>query len=213
MKKITIVVVDDHRLVREMWQELFRSRLDIEVIGDSGLFNEAVELIRSKRPDIVLLDINLAESSGFDIVPLVKKYAPGTKIISVSMHAQPAYAKKMLQLGAMGYVTKNSSREEIFLAIRQVLEGKKFICQEIKEIISDKVMVDGPAAPHINDLSLREVEIIKYIKEGHSSKEIASHLCISIRTVEVHRHNILKKLKLKNSAALVSFIHNKDLSL
>lgn len=212
MKKITIVVVDDHRLVREMWQALFASRLDIEVIGDSGLFNEAVELIRSKRPDIVLLDINLAEASGFDIVPLVKKYAPGTRIISVSMHAQPAYAKKMLQLGAMGYLTKNSSREEMFLAIKEVLQGKKFVCQEIKEIISEKVMNDS-LTPHINDLSLRELEIVKYIKEGLSSKEIANHLCISVRTVEVHRHNILKKLKLKNTAGLLSFVHNMDLSL
>jgi DNA-binding NarL/FixJ family response regulator len=122
------------------------------------------------------------------------------------MHSQPAYAKKMLQIGAKGYVTKNSSKEEMIKAIMEVYKGNKFICDEIKNIISDQLLTEQTDSPNINSLTEREIQIINYIKEGSSSKEIATSLNISLKTVEVHRHNILKKLKLKNSASLVNFI-------
>jgi two-component system, NarL family, invasion response regulator UvrY len=212
MNKISVVIVEDHQLVREMWSQLFSVRKDIEVVGKSGGFEEAIELIKEKRPDIVLLDINLPGASGMDAVPLIRKFAPGSKIIAVSMHSQPAYAKKMLQLGARGYVTKNSSHEEMFTAVDTVMSGKTYVCIEIKNIISDLAMQDEPSGPDIKDLSLREIEIIRLIKEGLSSKEIAVRLNISSRTAEVHRHNILKKLGLKNTASLISYINTTDLS-
>ena len=124
------------------------------------------------------------------------------------MHSQPAYAKKMLQVGAKGYVTKNSSKEEMFNAITEVYNGNKYVCDEIKTIISDQLLDDNNDAPSINSLTEREMQIIHHIREGHSSKEIATQLDISLKTVEVHRHNILKKLKLKNSASLVNFINS-----
>jgi two-component system, NarL family, invasion response regulator UvrY len=209
--KTTIIVVDDHKLVREMWQELFARTHDIEVIGESGQFNEAIDLIKLKRPNIVLLDINLSHASGFDAVPLISKFSPGTKIIAVSMHSQPAYAKKMMQLGARGYVTKNSSREEMLTAIEDVKNGKKYVCTEIKDIISEKVFNENSAEHGVQELSLREMEVINFLKEGFSSKEIASKMSISIRTVEVHRHNILKKLGIKNTAGLINYINKADL--
>jgi len=212
MNKITVVVVEDHQLVREMWVQLFAGRKEIEVVGETGGFADAIEMIKTKRPDIVLLDINLPESSGLDAVPLIRKFAPGSRIIAVSMHNQPAYTKKMLQLGARGYVTKNSSHEEIFAAIDAVMAGKTYVCMEIKNILSEQALQDEPAGPNVKELSLREIEIIKLIKEGLSSKEIAARLHISIRTAEVHRHNILKKLGLKNTASLISFINTTDLS-
>jgi two-component system invasion response regulator UvrY len=212
MNKVTVVVVEDHQLVREMWVQLFAGKKEIEVVGETGGFEEAIEMIRVKRPDIVLLDINLPGASGLDAVPLIRKFAPGSRIIAVSMHNQPAYTKKMLQLGARGYVTKNSSHEEIFTAIDTVMAGKTYVCMEIKNILSDQALQDEPTGPKLNELSLREIEIIKLIKEGLSSKEIATRLHISIRTAEVHRHNILKKLGLKNTASLISFINTTDLS-
>ena len=211
MKKISIAIVEDHKLVREMWAHLFSGKPEIEVVGKSGEFDEAIEMIKIKRPDIVLLDINLPGASGLDAVPLIRKFAPGTRIIAVSMHSQPAYAKKMLQLGAKGYVTKNSSHEEMYMAVDSVMEGKTYVCQEIKNIISEQAMQDEPSGPDIKELSLREIEIVRLIKAGHSSKEIAAQLNISTRTAEVHRHNILKKLKLKNTASLISFINTTDL--
>ena len=212
MKKISIFVVDDHKLVREMWSELFSRNNEIEVIGESGDFDDAISKIKDKRPDVVLLDINLAQSSGFDAVPLIRKFAPGSMIIAVSMHCQPAYVKKMLQLGAKGYVTKNSSRNEILMAVHEVMAGRKYVCEEIRNIISDQMLNDEPGSG-VENLSLREIEVIRLIKEGHSSKEIASVLEISVRTAEVHRHNILKKLRLKNTAALINFINTTDLTL
>lgn len=212
MKKISVIVVEDHKLVREMWTSLFADNNEIEVIGESGVFDEAIELIKIKRPDIVLLDINLPQASGLDAVPLIRKFAPGSGIIAVSMHNQPAYAKKMLQLGAKAYVTKNSSHQEILDAVKEVMNGRTYICNEIKDNLSDQMLKDESSGPDIKDLSIREIEIIRFIKEGLSSKEIAANLDIAVRTVEVHRHNILKKLGLKNTASLINFINTTDLT-
>lgn len=212
MKKITIVIVDDHKLIREMWVKLFAPKNEIEVTGESGILEEAIELIKSKCPDIVLLDINLAAASGLDAVPLIRKFSPTTKIIAVSMHNQPAFAKKMLKLGAKGYVTKNSSHEEMFAAVEQVMNGHTYICNEIKDILANQALSDEPENRSIKDLSFREIEIIKHIKNGLSSKEIATELNITTKTVEVHRHNILKKLNLRNSTSLINFINTTDLT-
>lgn len=208
MKKTSIVVVDDHKLIREMWTRMFAEKNDVEIAGEAGELDEAVELIKQVRPDIVLLDINLFDKSGLEAVPQIRKYSPGTRIIAVSMHNQPAYAKKMLQLGASGYVTKNSSHTEIFKAVEEVMSGRKYVCTEIKNILSDQILETESEEGGMKDLSLREIEVIKLINKGHSSKEIASELNISVRTIEVHRHNILKKLKLKNTASLLSYINN-----
>lgn len=212
MKKISILIVDDHKLIREMWSKLFAGNTSLEIIGESGILSEAVELIKDTRPDIVLLDINLADDSGLDAVPLIRKFSPLTRIIGVSMHNQPAFAKKMFSLGAKGYVTKNSSHHEIFKAIDEVMKGRAYVCSEIKEIISNQALNNEPEERTIKDLSFREIEIIKHIKNGLSSKEIASMLHISLKTVEVHRHNILKKLNLKNAAALINYINTTDLA-
>jgi DNA-binding NarL/FixJ family response regulator len=212
MKKISIAVVEDHQLIRDMWATLFAGNGQLEVVGGSGELEQAIEMIKTKRPDIVLLDINLPKASGLDAVPLIRKFSPGTRIIAVSMHSQPAYAKKMMQLGARAYVTKNSSHQEMFKAIDEVMNGRTYLCSEIKDILSEQIMNNEFGESGIKDLSLREIEIIKLIKEGLSSKEIAAKLNLSYRTVEVHRHNILKKLKLNNTAALINFINTTDLS-
>jgi two-component system invasion response regulator UvrY len=211
MKKITIVIIDDHKLIREMWAKLLSGRTDIEVTGESGRLNDAVEMVKIKRPDIVFLDINLADASGLDAVPFIRKFAPGSRIIAVSMHTQPVYAKKMFRLGAKGYITKNSSHHEMLQAVDEVMKGGIYICSEIKDALAGQALQDDNNELSVNDLSLREIEIIKLIKEGLTSKEISACLNISVRTVEVHRHNILKKLKLKNAPALINFIKNTDL--
>ncbi len=111
------------------------------------------------------MDINMTPVSGLEATKQIRKVSPGSKIIGVSMHSQPAYAKKMLQIGAKGYVTKNSSREEMFKAIMEVSLGNRYICEEVKNIISEQIMDDNPSQG-INALSEREMQIVKLIKEG-----------------------------------------------
>ena len=142
---------------------------------------------------------------------MVRKYSPGSRVIGISMHSMPAYARRMLQVGAMGYVTKNSSRDELVEAIIDVNGGKKYICAEVKNILALQELDEESGIPDMNLLSRREIDVVQLIKEGFSSKEIAGKLEISLKTVEVHRYNILRKLKLKNTAALVNFINTQGL--
>ncbi len=208
MEKISILIADDHKLIRETWTYILNSDPRFQVIAECGDAEQAVEMAKQKRPHIILMDINMTPFSGFEATEQIRKVSPGSKIIGVSMHSQPAYAKKMLQVGAKGYVTKNSSKEEMFTAIMEVFRGNKYVCDEIKTIISDQLLEENQDMPSINSLTEREIQIINHIREGLSSKEIAAKLEISLKTVEVHRHNILKKLKLKNSASLVNFINS-----
>ena len=205
--KITILIVDDHKLIRDTWSFILNSDPRFQVIAETDSGKSAIELAESNQPNIILMDINMSPMNGFESTREIRKISPESKIIGVSMHSQPAYAKKMLQVGAMGYITKNSSKEEMIGAITEVAQGNKYICHEVKAILSEQILEDNEK-PDINMLSQREVEIIDLIKQGQSSKEIALHLSITLKTVEVHRHNILKKLNLKNTAALVNFINN-----
>lgn len=213
MKKVSIMIVDDHTLIRETWSFLLGKNENFEVVAECGDGERAIELARDKRPDVVLLDINMAPMSGFDILKMIRKYSPGSKIIGVSMHSQPAYAKKMLRLGAKGYVTKNSPRNEMMEAITEVSNNNTYVCQEVKNILSEQLLNGDQSNPDINNLSEREMQIVRSLKEGLSSKEIAMELSISLKTVEVHRHNILKKLKLKNTVSLINFINSQAFDL
>jgi DNA-binding NarL/FixJ family response regulator len=207
MEKITILLIDDHKLIRESWSFILNSDSRFEVVGETDSIEEAVSIAISANPRIVLMDINMAPVNGFDGTKMIRKHSPDSRVIGISMHSMPAYARKMLQLGAMGYVTKNSSKDELITAIIEVNEGKRYICEEVKNILAQQEFEDETGKPDMNTLSKRELDITRLIREGLSSREIALELEISIKTVEVHRYNILKKLNLRNTAALVNFIN------
>jgi two-component system invasion response regulator UvrY len=171
-----------------------------------------IDEITELRPDVVILDININPFSGIEATTMIKKLAPGTKIIGVSMHNQPSFAKKMIRNGATGYVTKNSSKLEMYDAIRSVMKGEKFICAEIQRNITNQLLVEEEDNK-LSKLTEREIEIIKLIKNGSTNKEIAETLFLSPRTVETHRARILKKLGLKNSLSLVKYINESFLDL
>ncbi len=212
MEKISILLVDDHRLIRDSWSFILNSDPRFEVVAETSNGEEAIEMAISIKPDIILMDVNMTPVNGFDATRQIRKILPEAKIIGVSMHTMPAYAKRMLQLGALGYVTKNSSKEEMLTAILEVNEGRKYICEEVKNILAQQELDETVvSATDMNMLSRRELDIINLIKEGQSSKEIARQLDISLKTVEVHRYNILKKLNLKNTAALVNYINTQGL--
>jgi DNA-binding NarL/FixJ family response regulator len=208
MEKISILITDDHTLVRESWSFILNNDLRFKVIGECSTGEEAVEAARQLRPDVVIMDINLPGMSGMEAASIIRKNSPGTRILCVSMHTQPAYARKMIQHGALGYVTKTSSSEEMIQAILEVYNNRKYICNDIKNILSNQLLSTDEQVNGFNTLSAREIDVINYIKKGLSSKEIAQELNLSVKTVEVHRYNILKKLKLKNVAAMVNYVNN-----
>ncbi len=209
---INILIADDHKLIRETWTIILNRDSRFKVIGSCSNSEDAVKMTGDLHPDVVLMDINMLPFSGIEATRQIREISPDTRIIGVTMHSQPAYAKKMLQLGASGYVTKNSSKEEMINAILQVSEGNKFICEEIKELISE-ASEDPAMVEAVNTLTEREMDVINLIKNGNSSKDISIKLQISIKTVEVHRHNILKKLKLKNAAALIHYMYASSMSI
>lgn len=200
----TVLIIDDHTLLRETWAHLINQNPDYTVAGSVGSAEEALVQAKELQPQIILLDINLPGISGLQATPLLLQAAPQTKIIGVSMHNQPTYVKQMLRSGAVGYVTKSSRTAELFEAFKEALAGRKYLCEEIKNIIAEQLGTDETKAA----LSERELSIIRLLKEGMSSKEIAAQLAIATKTVDVHRYNILKKLKLRNTAALVQYISN-----
>src|SRR5439155_20967438 len=138
--------------------------------------------------DIVIMDIKLPGINGIEATQQIRKVSPDSKILGVSLPTQPMYDRNLMQKGAMGYVTKNSSREEMFKAILEVYSGKKYVCEEIKNILSEQIISGEDQQSGLNSLSQREIEIISFIKKGYSSKEIADALSISVKTVEVHRY-------------------------
>jgi RNA polymerase sigma factor (sigma-70 family) len=171
-----------------------------------------IDEITEVKPDVAILDININPFSGIEATKMIKKLAPGTKIIGVSMHNQPSFAKKMMRNGAMGYVTKNSSKQEMYDAIKSVMNGQKYICAEIQKNITNQMLVDEDDNK-LSTLTEREIEIIKLIKNGMTNKEIAEQLFLSPRTVETHRARILKKLDLKNSLSLIKYINDSFMDL
>lgn len=205
---ISILIADDHRLIRETWTYILNRDSRFKVIGSCSNSEEAVKMSGKKHPNVVLMDINMIPFSGIEATRQIREVSPDTRIIGVTMHSQPAYAKKMMQLGASGYVTKNSSTEEMVNAILEVSLGNKFICEEMQELLAESNDEADDINAAINSLTEREMDVINLIKKGSSSKEISAKLEISIKTVEVHRHNILKKLKLKNAASLIHFMNS-----
>jgi two-component system invasion response regulator UvrY len=202
-KKITVLIADDHKLIRDTWAFLINSDKRFSVIGETGNAEEAVAMAVSLRPDIILMDISIQPIDGFEATRRILEKMPGAKIIGVSMYSQPAMARKLIRCGGKGYVTKQSPKEEMLKAIEEVMNGKQYICEDIKNLFTEQ-MFTGFHQPSVNDLSQRELEIVGFIRKGLSSKEIAQRLGITSKTVEVHRYNILRKLEVKNTAELIN---------
>jgi DNA-binding NarL/FixJ family response regulator len=211
-KKIRIIIADDHLLIAETWATLINMDPDFEVVKVYDNTKTMIDEITVMKPDIAILDININPFSGIEATKMIKKLAPGTRIIGVSMHNQPSFAKKMIRNGAMGYVTKNSTKIEMYDAIRAAMKGDKYICAEIQKNITNQMLVDDDDNK-LSKLTEREIEIIKLIKNGSTNKEIAEQLFLSPRTVETHRARILKKLDLKNSLSLVKYINDSFMDL
>lgn len=207
MNPISILIADDHALIRQTWTFIFNTNPRFKVVGESSTGEQTVALAGELRPDLVIMDINMPGLDGMEATRLIAQCAPATKVIAVTSHAQPAYARRMMQCGALGYVTKSSPSSEFFTAIDTVLSGKRYICQQIKDSFTEELLSGERTQAALHALTAREREIIGLVREGWPSARIAQQLFISEKTVEVHRYNILKKLNLKNTPALINYIN------
>jgi DNA-binding NarL/FixJ family response regulator len=208
MSKISVLICEDLQLIRDVWGQLLNAdpRFEVVAICESG--EKALSMVDLLKPDVLVTDITMKGIDGFELTQLVRASSPATRILAVSMHIQVSYAKKIMSLGAGGYVTKNSPVEELCTAIVDIYHGKKYICEEIKQSLASRLTDDD--TPSSNSLSVREMEIVNFVKSGLSSVQIGERLQLSKKTVEAHRYNIMKKLSVKNTASLVNFMNTAD---
>ncbi|WP_276503187.1 response regulator transcription factor [Terrimonas pollutisoli] len=201
---ITLFLADDHKLITDAWTGILNADRRFRVIGSANNSANALSLITQCHPDIVLLDISMTPIDGYELTRSIKECHNHIQVIAVSYFDMPSCFTKILKAGASGYVTKTSSIEELKEAIVTVHMGEKYACSEINQNIVRQVLRPDEMTAAIKSLTTKQLSIIDYLKKGFSSKEIASLAGISRRTVEIHRYNIMKKLGLKNIAALIN---------
>lgn len=198
---IKILLVEDHKLVRQAWRNILLTQSDIKIIGEAETGTEALAFVRQTSPDIILLDINLKGESGSAIIPTLCNILPHPKIVVVSMNSEYSFVKNMFKLGVVGYVTKNASLEDMLAGIREVAQGKKYLSQDLRQLFAESALDEGEKPT----ISLKEIEIIKLIAQGLTNKEIAHAQNISEKTVEGRKTSIYKKLQIKNNVGLLKY--------
>jgi two-component system invasion response regulator UvrY len=205
---ISVFIVDDHKLILDAWTRLLKDFDQIEIIGTASSGQKAHSAIKELRPDIVLMDINLNEVSGIELTGEITKTLPKTKIIGLSMHDDIVFVKQMLRKGASGYLTKNIDTVELVQAIEEVYNGKTYVCREIK----DREFFQSISNTGVNNnITSKELEVIKLVIKGNTSKQIGELLNIAKRTVDTHRYNVMKKLELNKVTQLIEWAKNKGI--
>lgn len=206
---IRLLLVDDHTIIRDGIQALLADVADLQVVGQARNGQELLDQLPTTPADVVLMDLNMPGLSGFEAIPLLREQFPEVRILILSMLDHEKYVHQALEAGALGYILKNASKEEIIHAIRTVASGRPFLCTEVGLSLLSK-LVQVPATPSNgvkkpSDLSNRETEVLRLIAEGLTNAEIADKLFTSKRTIETHRQNIIEKTQAKNTAALIKY--------
>lgn len=206
--KMRVLIADDHAIVREGLRSLLEVQPDIEVAGEAKNGEEVLSMARDLRPDIVLMDITMPGMNGLEATRRIKQDNPDVKILILTMHEGDEYFFKLLDAGASGYLVKGCSSSELVSALRAVQQGDVFLYPTMtKKLLSDYLQRGkaGSEKERMDGLTNRELEILKYIADGHTNQEIAEALVLSVATVQTHRANIMSKLGLHNSAGLVKY--------
>ena len=208
--KKTILIVDDHPLVREGLKSILKPAAEYEVVGQAGNARDAFEMVKKLKPNLVLLDLSLPDKSGLELSREIRNISLSTRILIVSMHSQVDYIVKAFQAGATGYMTKESATERLLKGIEHVLNGEYFMDGAVSHAVVTKLMQTPEKEMKITDagyetLTSREQEVMVLLAEGNSAKEAAAKLFISPKTVENHRTNIMNKLGLHSTLELVRY--------
>jgi DNA-binding NarL/FixJ family response regulator len=206
----TILIVDDHPLVREGLNSILKSAAGYEVVGQAANARDAITMVKSHRPDLVLLDLSLPDKSGLELSGEIRHISPPTRIMIVSMHSKVDYIVKAFQAGATGYMTKESATESLLIGIERVLNGEYFMDGSVSHRVVEKLLHTPDKEMKITDaayetLTPREQEVMVLLAEGNSAKDAAAKLFISPKTVENHRTNIMNKLDLHSTLELVRY--------
>jgi len=206
MNVTRVLLADDHALVRAGIRALIEKIPGVEVVGEAGTGREALDLVRSKLPNIALMDIAMTELGGLEALPRITKDFPSVKVIILSAHASEEYVIRALREGASGYMLKDSATTELELAINSVIQGKIYLSPSISRTVIDDYLqrVSGAVSP-LEQLTSRQREILQLIAEGKNTKEIAAELDISIKTVESHRLQLMDRLDIHDIPGLVRY--------
>ena len=207
-KKFTILIVEDHTLLRHGLVDMIISDPTLEVVGEVDNGRDAIQQAKILMPDLILMDLNLPIMNGTEALSEIKRANPNIKVMVLTVHKADEYIRDTLKSGADGYMLKNATRDEFMLAVHTVLDGGNYLTEEIAMNFNDISVNDSVA--DWEKLSNREREVLKLVAEGYTNKQIANVMSISIKTVEKHRSNLMSKLGLHNSAALTAYaIKNK----
>jgi len=209
----TILLVDDHKIIRDALKFYFVDNPEFEVLDEAGNGVEALKLLDSNTFDIVISDVSMPVMGGIEFMENVKLNFPEQKVLVLSSQDDPMSINKMIALGAHGYVLKSAAKEEMFLAINNILKGENYYSKDVYETIIAHIAHTKPKQRLTldKDLSDREKEVLQLIVQEHSNQEIADKLFISIRTAESHKRNLLEKTGCKNIAGLVMYAVERDL--
>ena len=215
---IRIILAEDHRILRDGLRAIFLNEPDLELAGEATDGREAVNLARDLQPDLLILDLSMPRVDGLSALKEIKRLAPQTRVLVMTVHRTEEYVFRAIEDGADGYILKDASATELLLAVRSVLGGERFLSaavatQVVTAFLKGKRMRDEPPRPRspLESLSTREREVLKLVAEGYRSREIGEFLYISDKTVEKHRANLMRKLGVNSAVALTAFAIEKGL--
>jgi DNA-binding NarL/FixJ family response regulator len=208
MKPISILIADDHAVVRSGVRQLLTTQADMEIVGEADDGEAALKLTKKLRPDVVLLDISMPGLNGLEAIGLMREAVPETRIVILSMHAKESYVHQVLSAGALGYVLKASPSADILNAVRAAQRNEYFLSSTIKAGVIDTYLKSRKHTPTVRGydlLSEREQQVFRMVVEGKSTKEIADILCVSTKTIEKHRGSITSKIGVHGRLELLRY--------
>lgn len=208
--KKRILLVEDHTLLRQGLHAMLESEPDLEVVGEAEEGRKAIHLASTLSPHLILMDLSMPGTNGTEAIVEIKRRHPEIRILVLTVHKAEEYIRAALGAGAEGYVLKHATRDELMLAIRSILGGKTYLSPDVADQVVNGYLGGGGGrglhgSTAWESLTLREREVLKLISEGHPNKYIAVYLSVSVKTVEKHRSNLMRKLDLHNAAALTAF--------
>ena len=201
-----LLILDDHPMMREGLAQLINNENDLTVCGEAGTGQEAIDLIAKQKPDLVLADISLPDKSGLEVIKEIQTFNPGLEVLVISMHEESLYAQRVLRAGARGYIMKQEGGKKLMEAIRRVLGGQIYVSEKVSSTLLESFSTPiGKTKSPIEQLSDREFEVLQLLGQGKGTGEIATHLRLSVKTVDAHRANIKRKLNLQTGSELVRY--------